>query len=1219
MSAPRCAFAAALLVATTPLLAYAKDEGPAQPLTFIFVGGAHGDDAAPTLTHLKGRLATADPESTLVVFTGDYAQGELPAKGDEDREQVERSLGAHVAAVKEFFDRGGRVYFLPGPLDFDEGGTKAVRRMRKELNAQLAASRPDEKIDVMPEAACGDGTLLELSPNVALLLANTQWWMQNGAEDPNFNDACDTKSRKAFLGNIGDAMRRYRSRRLIIAMHHPLDSWGEHGGHFTAAAHLDPAPVVGTALVVARKAGLVPQYQASPFVHRLALAVRNEADRYGSFVFVSGHDENLQALKLGPQLQLVSGTSASQARPVVTPVEGDVAIAAPGWVELHLDESGEGEARLIRGGEELAATIPLPPLRALAEKPRGAPAPMPEGPVMATYSKRPVWHLPGVVRFFTGSYYSETFHVSMPYEVLDLEAEGLVPYKVGGGQQTNSVRLKDAQGGDWVIRSTTKDAGRMIPYPFGRVTPLERVLEYAFTATQPEAALTVSKLSEAVGVHSVEPRLLYLPDQAALGPYRGFISDEVVQLEQRPNEMAEGFAPPAHLGGRDDTTRFKAYAAAAEKVLEHPEKHRVDQEAMLRARLLDVFVGDFDRHPGQWRFAINEDENGVKIYSPVAMDRDQAFPAYDGAGLFVSRLMVPQARQPRWYSSSYGSLRWLNYNARDVDALMLNRIEHDRWMEIAREVQAALTDDVIDGSMSQWHREAYALDGARIARTMKERRGELVEVAEDFYRYQARAVDVPGSMQDDVFALRFEADGRVRVTVRPKDGDVWYARTFDPAETKELRLYALDGDDVLELQGAAHDRIDVRFVGGEGKDQVVSADGSTVKAESLVVYDRTNGLRIAEGVAVDDERSEQAYLNQYDPLENHDFDYGGFMPGLIVNPDVGALIGGTYTHVVPGYKKAKFAAMHAGSVYFATSTLGVGLDYHGMFPESLERLDQLVDVTVRSPQFTRNFYGRTNTLRGIDVPNEFWRVSQALADARYGVSVRMGSGPRVGAQLLGQGFYTERTEGRYIAEATDVSPDELGARGFLGGSVFMKGSTIDNPMLPRRGIAARAALEGRFDVARPSAFSTTGLLSAAVVFPLERSERFVILTSASVEGILGPHPFYLAPTLGMQQLRAYGQQQLTGDLAFAHTTDLRIDVLRIESVVPGTVGVQLSVDHGRVWNRGEASNAYHVSLGGGLWWSIVDVLALQLGYHRSLDGASRFSFSVGPMFADPNL
>src|SRR3989442_10968654 len=58
--------------------------------------------------------------------------------------------------------------------------------------------------------------------------------------------------------------------------------------------------------------------------------------------------------------------------------------------------------------------------------------------------------------------------------------------------------------------------------------------------------------------------------------------------------------------------------------LTRDSRERVDSRAFLAARLLDVFVGDWDRHPDQWRWG-RVDQGDLPVWRPIPRDRDQAF------------------------------------------------------------------------------------------------------------------------------------------------------------------------------------------------------------------------------------------------------------------------------------------------------------------------------------------------------------------------------------------------------------------------------------------------------------------------------------------------------------------------------------------------------------------------------------------------------------------
>jgi hypothetical protein len=1222
-------------------------------LVLLFVGGAAGDGFTPTLKQLQARLESLDAGRTVVVFTGNYAQGELPIDGSPGRAEAERAVQAHVAATQDFARRGGRIFFLAGHRDFAEGGMRAVRRLRAFLNhAYREAAGLTGDIDVMPRAGCGDLTLLELSDDVGLVLVDSQWWMQDWANDPAANEGCEVATRDELSVELLDAFRAYRSRRLVVASHHPLRSDGELGGAFTAHAQLSPAPVVGSVLSLARAAGLVEQYQNHPRVRSFVDLLLEQAQLNGTYVFASGHDANLQVLQVERQVQLISGTSARVAAPVGTARAGDFAAASPGWAEVVIAPSGSGEVRLVSGGtggevlfETALPNLPLEP-RAVTTPP----PPVPAGPMLTRYARYDVWELGPVLKLLTGSFYTSAYALQLPYDVLDVQTEqgGLKVRGIGGGLQTNSIKFRDANGAEWVARSVTKDSSRVLPWPQNQATAVNRFLDYAFTAAQPEAALAVPRLAGALGVLHTTPRLLYLPDQEGLGRYRGHLADELVLFERHPKLPKRGALPAELVGapGADGQISLTSTPELIEKLLEDPSTERVDAEAWLRARLLDMLIGDWDRHQGQWAFAGAIDENGVRTWRPIPRDRDQVFTNYDGLGLSIARLLTTGVRVLQPFDASYGSLEWLNYGARQIDPVFLNRLPRARWVQIATEARAALTDAVIDEAMASWHAEAYALDGARVAAALKARRDQLVGVAGQYFDLINRGVDVLGSNHDDLFELWFTPGGAVRVTVRRRVGaeeapaPAYFDRVFEPAQTADLRLYALEGDDVLLVHGDASTSMVVRFIGGPGHDTVAAAPGEPgpLRAPTLRVYDSPDGLTLSPGISVSDERSDVAALNHYDVFENHDPDAVVLSPSAEVNPDDGLYLGVAALFTAQGYKKHPFASQHLVSAAVASGTGGVKAGYRGFFPDLYAQLDQELVVVAQTPNYARNFFGLTNQWVPDAPQPDYYRVRQAEVDLRYGLSFAFGAfqnpmplqlgaqsaalpkalggvRSRVGFQLLGQAFVTEATPGRFITVSPDVAPDALGARYFAGANVFVETNTFDDLNLPKRGVALHLGAEGRCGVGQGGPFSITYQAAAAVAIPFDAQQRFVLLTRASVVGIVGDHLFYFAPTLGGSDLRAYHPNQFAGDVAFSQTTDLRIDVVRIRSVLPGIVGVNLSADHGRVFGTPGASNAWHLDVGGGVWWSFMDLIGASLDYFRSVEGAQRIVFSLGPLFA----
>ena len=75
-------------------------------------------------------------------------------------------------------------------------------------------------------------------------------------------------------------------------------------------------------------------------------------------------------------------------------------------------------------------------------------------------------------------------------------------------------------------------------------------------------------------------------------------------------------------------------------------------------------------------------------------------------------------RDPRFqaFGPKYAALSGLTNNGREQDRQLLAELPREKYLEIAKDLQARLTDDVIEQAARRLPAEWYALDGARLAR-----------------------------------------------------------------------------------------------------------------------------------------------------------------------------------------------------------------------------------------------------------------------------------------------------------------------------------------------------------------------------------------------------------------------------------------------------------------------------------------------------------------------
>src|SRR5262249_49129377 len=162
----------------------------------------------------------------------------------------------------------------------------------------------------------------------------------------------------------------------------------------------------------------------------------------------------------------------------------------------------------------------------------------------------------------------------------------------------------------------------------------------------------------------------------ALGPFRKEFGGMLGVLEERPRTKAP--VTP----GFEEVEKIYDWDEVWTRLLDESPDIRVDARQYLAARLLDMLIGDWDRHQRQWSWAKVKGKDRLQA---IPEDRDQAFVKYDGALLAVARL-----RESRFvnFDPKYPDAFGLNWANRFMDRRMLGELDRQAWTEVSREVQA---------------------------------------------------------------------------------------------------------------------------------------------------------------------------------------------------------------------------------------------------------------------------------------------------------------------------------------------------------------------------------------------------------------------------------------------------------------------------------------------------------------------------------------------------
>ncbi len=1185
-------------------------------------GQTYDNNTNPILRYLKTKLDSASTNSSII-FLGDniYPHG-LPPKDEKlAREQAERHLDAQLEILDNF---KGLKIFTPGNHDWGVYGIKGLNREERYVEAYLNKAiedKDDWQNYFLPNDGCSGPEIIEVSEELVIMVVDSNWWLMDWNKDTGINDGCETKSRKDFQFIFEEALRKYRNKHVVIAMHHPMYDNGLHGGYFTVKQHLFPItelydnfylplPGVGSVAAFARGVIGLKQDLANQAYRDLKAALLGAAKKNGNFIFVAGHEHNLQYFENDRQYFVVSGAGSKQ-NPARLGNGALFAYGQKGYSQLDFYNDGSVWVRFWVPDEK-GKSAKLVYQKKIKDKPgiseEDIPHEFPEyeaasgsvetNPIITTVEEETAFY-----DFVLGEHYSDVYQQKYEFPVLDLRTfkGGLTPVQPGGGNQTNSLRLVADDGKEYTMRALTKDDSRLLPYPFNRLRAAQEIAKVNFLSSHPFAATAVPKLAGAVQVYHTNPELYYVPKQPALEEYNAVFGGEVYLVEERPD--ADWSKTPSFGNSENIVSTSKVVERLHDKF-----KYRIDEPWAVRTRLFDLVIGDWDRHDDQWRWAELE-QNEDKIYRPIPRDRDQAFSRYDGLVAAIARQTMPFLRQLNVYQPEIKKMKWSTWSARYFDRSFMDEMTWPDWEKEAKYIQTHLTDDVIESAFETWPEKVRQLSANQIISTLKQRRDNVVDMARRHYLLVAKKVDVVGTDGKEQFVVNRLDNNKTQIQVFDlKDGkavEKVYDRTFLSNETKEIHLYGLSDDDEFVVKGDVNKGILVRLIGGEGNDEFTDSSQVAGWSHKTKVYDSEGEKsKLQLGAEAKNLISNQAEHNIYDrKAYDYEYDYTVPIPTIGYNVDNGFKIGLNLTYTHYAFKKSPYSQIHNIGGSFAFATLSPELTYQGDFNEAIGTWDFLLRSTLRGDRFTRNYFGLGNDSEKTTDDRNFNRVKQSLIAVEPALKRRFAGGS--GNFILGatfQRFKTYDTEDRFISDESAGLPDNaFDAKYFAGPKAEFNYINLDNPRITHRGIALKTSVSYQVNLKETSRTNTYYDAELTFYTPIDRNEKLILASRIGTAHLWGDYEFFQLPVLGgKDNLRGFRFDRFYGNSSFYHNIDLRWKSLTsINSVLPLSFGLTGGFDYGRVWLKNEISDTWHYGYGGGFWVAPVDYIALSLGLYHS--------------------
>lgn len=311
--------------------------------------------------------------------------------------------------------------------------------------------------------------------------------------------------------------------------------------------------------------------------------------------------------------------------------------------------------------------------------------------------------------------------VTVPVVFLDTLHGGMKIVKEGGGSQTKSLRLESKAGILYSLRSINKDPASHVP-EFAKILGLQNIVIDGISAQHPYGAVAAAALAETAGILHTNPRPMFIPRQKALGDYNNNYGDKLYLLEYE-TEGKINWTPYPNIENIIDTRDLQELKAKI------GERVKIDRRAVVRARLFDLLIGDWDRHSKQWGWVLQKN-NDAYIAFPVPGDRDNAFFKLDGViPSIISHKTVEPLVRP--FEKEIDYMPGLVYK---FDVYFLRDTPVELFIEEAKYLQQTLTNEKIEAALHSWPSSLFNLNGAEIIAKIKQRRDDLRDYAIAFHK-----------------------------------------------------------------------------------------------------------------------------------------------------------------------------------------------------------------------------------------------------------------------------------------------------------------------------------------------------------------------------------------------------------------------------------------------------------------------------------------------------
>ncbi len=800
-------------------------------------------------------------------------------------------------------------------------------------------------------------------------------------------------------------------------------------------------------------------------------------------------------------------------------------------------------------------------------------------------------------RLINGNHYRREWTSPIKVPILDLDSAGggLTAVNEENAFRTKTLILKGNNGSIYLLRKVNKDVKITLP-DASRGTFIQNLAQDQLSMAHPFAPVAIPILAKAAGVYYTWPVIVLVTRDKRLGKYATDFTNTLCLLEEWPQGNQQN---AANVG-------FSKNVISTDLLLRRifaQHKYGVDQKAFVKARLFDMLLGDWDQGEDQWRWASFQNNDQV-IYKPVPVDRSEAFSNFDGLLPYLAFFPSLQTNLSP-FKGKIKNLKKFNAASTDLDHQFTNEVSKAEWIAIAKELQQALTDTIIEEAIRQMPPEIFKISGKKIIATLQMRRNHLVTDAERYYKDLSKVIDLVGTQQKEYFTInRLDKKTEIKIykNINEQAADQpLFARTFFNTETQEIRLHGLAGSDYFKLTGTTNKGITIRIIGGAGKDSIINklADGL---GENIKIYNDPES------------NFTKTTLSQLEDTTIDSYSYKGFQyssghtvqsPSL--SQPIGITVGAGYAYTQQQWRNYPFAWQQSIRLYYSITQNSIGIQYKATFNHFIGKWNLAFDGNFDAIRQS-NFFGYGNeTVK--DKKPDYYRLYDREAYASVAINKQLSKHQFLSIATFYHPVKILPNIGRYASDAAIFDPSGFKWKQFAGARVDYFYNSTNDDIIPTKGLDWLSFISYTQNLLERKRSAATYSSAATLYVPL--ASKFSLSITAGGATLTGTPEFYQLNTLGGSYLlRGYRRNRFIGETSFYNSTELRWIINTRNHLFNGKFGILALVDNGRVWLKGEASNQWHYSYGGGILLAPFHLFAVTATYAQSRSGGI-FGIRVG--------